>query len=335
MSRISASAGFRSIREFNHSIRLSTGQSPRDLRRSAGVQGLASEAGGAGGLVLRLPYRTPFDWAGLIAFLKRRAIPGVEAITDRRYQRTIELGQEPGYLTVEPDEAGSRLVVRLETNSYDGLGQTVERIRRIFDLGADPVQIASHLSRDSRLRELMAARPGLRVPGVWDGFEAAVMAVLGERLTAVAARRTLKRLVESFGTPVETPIQGLKFLFPTPEALEGADLSEFSRAGIGEAKASTLKKLAGSTLLQQLRSSTSRTLEEAISQLRLVEGIDESMAQSIAMRAFGEPDAFPAREIGLRRRLAGAGSLPTADEAVAMAAPWRPWRAYAAMYIAG
>ena len=335
MSRIAASAGFRSIREFNHSIRMSTGQSPRELRRSAGAQGFS---GDAGGLVLRLPYRMPFDWAGLIAFLKRRAIPGVEAVTDRRYQRTIQvgqLGQEPGYLTVEPDEAGSRLVVRLETNSYDGLGQTVERIRRIFDLGADPVQIASHLSRDDKLRDLLAARPGLRVPGVWDGFEAAVMAVLGERLTGVAARNTVRRLVERFGTPVETPIRGLKFLFPTPDALAKADLAEFSCIGISEARTSTLKKLAGTAVLQELRSSASKTLEEAVSQLRLVDGIDESTAHCIAMRAFGEPDAFPAREIGLRRRLAGAGSLPTAEEAAAMAAPWRPWRAYAAMYVAG
>jgi AraC family transcriptional regulator of adaptative response / DNA-3-methyladenine glycosylase II len=332
MTQIATSAGFRSIREFNHAVRLSTGQSPRELRR---ISGVARPAGGSSGLVLRLPYRTPFDWSSLIAFLKRRAIPGVEVVTNGSYQRTIVMGGEPGYFTVEPDIAGSRLVVRLETSSYAGLAQTVERIRRIFDLGADPIQIASHLSRDPKLRWLMKRRPGLRVPGVWDGFEAAVLAVLGEKLTAAARSRTIRRLVERFGRPVTTPLRGLTHLFPRPEALAGASLVELVRLGINEPRAATLRKLAGNALRTHLRNSTSRTLEDVVGPLLLACEMDESKAQYIAMRAFGEPDAFPSKDLVLRRKLSGKKPLLSSEQTLTIAEGWRPWRAYAAMNIAG
>jgi AraC family transcriptional regulator of adaptative response / DNA-3-methyladenine glycosylase II len=207
MSQIAFCSGFKSIRDFNHAIRLSTGQSPSELRRAAGAPQSSARSSG---LELRLPYRRPFDWSSLIAFLRRRAIPGVEFVTENSYQRTIEIGGVPGFLTVKPDTTGPRMLVSLETKGAKGLERAVERIRRIFDLGADPVQIASHLSRDTELQQLLKRRPGLRVPGVWDGFEAAVLAVLGQKLTSAGSKRSVTRLVQMFGTPVDSPIRGLR-----------------------------------------------------------------------------------------------------------------------------
>jgi AraC family transcriptional regulator of adaptative response / DNA-3-methyladenine glycosylase II len=224
---------------------------------------------------------------------------------------------------------GSRLLALLEAGSYEGLGQTVERIRRIFDLGADPIQIASHLSRDPKLRQLVRRRPVLRVPGVWDGFEAAVLAVLGQKLTMPGSKRVVTRLVQVFGTPVNTPVRGLKYLFPRPEILVHADLS---KAGISDSSARVLRKLACSTMRKHLTFSTLRTLERTVSQLAAVHGIDESTAHYIAMRAFGEPDAFPAKEPGLRRRLAELMPIASPVHAIHVAERWRPWRAYAAMH---
>jgi len=336
MTEIAFCSGFRSVREFNHAMRLSTGQSPTAMRRVAGtVRPPARTAGSAarlGGLELRLPYREPFDWARLIGFLRERAIRGVEVVKAGSYQRTIVIGGAPGILTVRPDKAGSRLVVQLEAGSYEGLAQTVERIRRIFDLGADPIRIANHLSRDPGLRAVVKRHPGLRVPGVWDGFEAAVAAVLGQRLTVAGRRGAVERLVQMFGTPMETPVRGLRYLFPQPEALVHGDLS---RVGIVGASADALRRLAVCAMKRQLSFATSRSLEEAVSQVDAVSGIDESTAQYIAMRAFGEPDAFPAGEIRLRRRVAGAGRAAPAAEAIRTAEAWRPWRAYAAMHLAG
>jgi AraC family transcriptional regulator of adaptative response / DNA-3-methyladenine glycosylase II len=267
----------------------------------------------------------------LISFLKQRAIPGVEFVTESSYQRTIEIAGVPGFLTVRPDKTGPRLLLHLETSSYEGLAQTVERIRRIFDLGADPIQIANYLSHDPILRPLVKRRPGLRVPGVWDGFEAAVLAVLGQKLTAPGPRATVKRLVQIFGTPVDTSVRGSKYLFPRPELLADADLSA---AGVGQASAHTLRKLACATIRRRLKFTTSSTLEQAVSQVKAIGGINESTAHYIAMRAFGEPDAFPARELGLRRSLAGSNPLVSPAQAIDLADQWRPWRAYAAMHFA-
>jgi AraC family transcriptional regulator of adaptative response / DNA-3-methyladenine glycosylase II len=264
-------------------------------------------------------------------FLKERAVPGVELVTLDSYQRTIEVSGAPGTLTVRPDNAGPRLMVRLEVRNFEGLVQTVERVRCIFDLSADPIQIASHLSADPVLRRLLKLRPGLRVPGAWDGFEAAALAVLGQTLTKPGARKQAARLVEVFGRPISTPIQGLNYLFPSAEILARADLS---RAGISDSHAIVLRKLARATVGRRLTFSTLRTLEQIVFQLGDICGIDGSTANYIAMRAFGEPDAFPANELGHRRRLSLEGPLQPRAETTRVADEWRPWRAYAAMHFA-
>ena len=163
------------------------------------------------------------------------------------------------------------------------------------------------------------------------GFEAAVLAVVGQTLTAPGARKTVARLVRAFGRPINTPVQGLDFLFPGPEILARADLS---RAGIGDSQAIVLRRLSRATVEGRLTSSTLRTLEQIVSQLGEVCGIDDSTANYIAMRAFGEPDAFPARGLGRSRKLSSEGApLPRAGPMRA-ADEWRPWRAYAAMHFA-
>src|SRR5579863_6843916 len=321
MTQIAFCSGFKSIREFNHAVRLSTGQSPTELRRAAAPPSSARPSG----LELRLPYRRPFDWGSLIAFLKRRAIPGVEFVTENSYQRTIEVAGMVGFLTVKPDSTGPRLVVNLETKGSKGLEHTVERIRRIFDLGADPIQIGNHLSRDPRLRQLLKLRPGLRVPGVWDGFETAVLAVMGQKLTAPGSKRSVTHLVQMFGTPVDTPIRGLKYLFPRPEVLARGDLS---RLRISDDRAEILRNLACSTARRHLTFSTLPTLEQTVSRVETACGVDESTAHYIAMRAFGEPDAFPSKEPALRRTLAGLNPSMSPAEAIDLTDQWRPWRAY-------
>jgi AraC family transcriptional regulator of adaptative response / DNA-3-methyladenine glycosylase II len=297
MTEIAFHSGFKSIREYNHAVRSSTGHSPSELRRAAGTTRVLNTQGG---LELHLPYRNPFDWKNLTSFLSHRAIPGVEVVTETSYQRTIEIGGVPGLFSATRDEAQSRLVVHLEIGNYKGLAQTVERIRRIFDLGADLTQIGSHLSTDPNLRPLLEMRPGLRVPGVWDGFEAVVLAVLGETLTTRGPNKVVTRLVQMFGKRLDTPVPGLTYLFPSPEVLAAADLS---RVGITEACANTLRKLA--------RFATTGTLDQVVGQ------VSDFTANYIAMRALADPDAFPSVD----------------SQTGTLAERWRPWRAYAAMYI--
>jgi len=309
MTEIAFSAGFRSIREFNHAIHESTGQSPTELRRKSGA------VSGNAGLELHLPFREPFAWVELLAFLKARAVLGVEKVSDNTYRRTIELAGSRGTLAVSQIASGPRLLVQLDLDRLDNLAQIVERIRRLFDLGADPLRIAALLSQDPQLRARVERRPGLRVPGVWDGFEAAVLAALGQRLTAPGSRKLVAAFVKLFGIPIETSITGLAYLFPRAEALLDADLA---KAGMSDAQATTLRELARRAASKQLNFGGAKTLEETVAQIRLAGGFDESTANYIAMRAAGEPDAFPADEL----------------RPGAAAETWRPWRAYAAMHLA-
>jgi AraC family transcriptional regulator of adaptative response / DNA-3-methyladenine glycosylase II len=310
MTEIAFHSGFKSIREFNHAFRTSVGQSPSQLRLAKGAsRAIALQRG----LELRLPYRTPFDWQSLLAFLEQRAIPRIELVSGNVYQRTIEIDGARGFFSAQPDETESRLRVHLELSSYEAMPQAVERIRRIFDLGADPARIARHLSRDPKLRASVQLHPGLRVPGVWDGFEAAVLAILGQTLGAPGPKKMMARFVRIFGSPIKTPVHGLDLLFPTPEALAASDLS---KVGIAQGCALRLRKLTRPTVWKHLKFAIDTTLDETVSQLNTVTGIDESSAHYIVMRAFGEPDAFP---------LEGVASWETER--------WRPWRAYAAMHI--
>ena len=313
ITHLAGYAGFRSIRMFNHAMRATTGESPTELRRLQS----ASQAGSfQPGLIIRLAYRPPFHWPGLLAFLAARAIPGVESVQAGVYRRTIEMDGVTGTIEVRQDAEERQLVIHIQLSRYEPLMQVVERVRRIFDLAADPFQIASQLSRDPKLQPLLAAAPGLRVPGIWDGFEAAVRTALGERLADKAPRTALARLARTFGRPVRTSMPGLTHVFPGPHDLADAD---FAPAGIRDQAASTIRALARAVLQEDLTFDASMNLQDAIARVRVVPGISQLKAEYIAMRAFGEPDAFPV----------SATRFPRAADC------WRPWRAYAAMHLCG
>jgi AraC family transcriptional regulator of adaptative response / DNA-3-methyladenine glycosylase II len=318
MAEISLNAGFKSLRQFNHALLTIAGQSPTDLRRLRETSAVSSRRGE---FVMRLLYRPPFNWTALVAFLKPRATPGVELVQDNSYQRTVESDGGAGVIDVRHDQENTCLVVRIALPKYRGLLRVVERVRRVFDLAADPLQIASHLSRDPRLKPLLDDRPGLRVPGVWDGFEVAVRAALGQRLTVVDSNAVAGKLVRNFGRPIETSIDGLTHLFPRPEDLANADLVPL---GIARKAAALIHALARALCAKEFTFESSRTLQETISRWRAIEGVGEEMAHYIAMRACGEPDAFPLKPEQLRMKPEQLRSL---DE------EWRPWRAYAAMHL--
>jgi len=318
ITQIAASAGFRSIRQFNHAMLTTTGESPSELRRMRGVSQVPTPRPG---LLIRLAYRPPFHWGGLLNFLARRAVEGVESVQANSYRRTIEIdgvtgAGVTGALEVRHAAEERQLLVKMELPRYESLMQLVERVRRIFDLAADPFQIASQLSRDTTLKPSLAANPGLRVPGIWDGFEAAVRAILGERLGDQAPRAAVTRLARTFGRPVQTSIPELTHLFPGPADLAGADLGA---ARIGAEAAAMIRALADAVLKGSLSFEASMNLQDAIARMRAVPGISQRMADYVAMRAFGEPDAFPVPS----------GKVPFATEC------WRPWRAYAAMHLYG
>lgn len=328
IAQVAFSAGFASIRQFNHAMRATFRASPSELRRRRGGTHRAADGGR---LVVRLPFRPPLHWTAIIDFLKRRATPGVEVVEDGAYRRTIQVNGVAGVIELRPatDPGGSHLLLHVGLPRHEELLHVVERARRIFDLDADPLQISSQLQRSPQLAALVRRMPGLRVPGAWDAFELAVRAVLGQQVTVRGATTLAGRLVRAFGAP--TPLgDGLTHLFPSAATLAQADLTDI---GLPRARAATLRAVAQAVASGTLTLDARHGMDDTIARLCAIPGIGAWTAHYIAMRACGEPDAFPASDLGLRRAL-GNGSGPLTDAALnRLAEAWRPWRAYAAMYL--
>jgi AraC family transcriptional regulator, regulatory protein of adaptative response / DNA-3-methyladenine glycosylase II len=330
MTEVAAAAGFGSIRRFNEIFQQLYGRPPKAIRRT----GVAAESAATTGVVsVKLGYRSPYDWGAILSFLRARAIPGVEVVSSGRYARTIAFGDQRGILIVEP--AGRNcLKATIRFPNLENLPAIIARVRRLFDLAADPLAIDAHLSRDPVLAPLVAARPGLRVPGAWDGFELAVRAILGQQITVPAAAKLLGKLVLSYGEQISDPValdQGMTHVFPTPQQLAGIDLTAI---GMPKARRTALSALAAAAVADRLIFGPRRSLEEAIVQLRSLAGVGEWTAQYIAMRELREPDAFPAADIGLMRATSDeSGVRPSPAALLARAERWRPWRAYAALHL--
>jgi AraC family transcriptional regulator of adaptative response / DNA-3-methyladenine glycosylase II len=285
------------------------------------------------GVTLRLAYAGPYDWPAMLDFFGHRAIAGVETVADGRYRRSIEVGGRHGFVDVRPAVRGSALEATIVFPDVRALASIVGRIRRMFDLSADIESIGADLSRDPQLRPIVAARPGLRVPGAWDGFELAVRAILGQQITVGGARELGGRLVGRHGDrlAVDDAPPGLTAVFPGPARLAAADLTTL---GLPGARARTITNLAAAVTAEPILLEEGEGLEAAVRRLRLLPGIGEWTAQYIAIRAIREPDAFPAADVGLLRATASSdGVRPKPAELLERAEAWRPWRAYAAQHL--
>jgi AraC family transcriptional regulator of adaptative response / DNA-3-methyladenine glycosylase II len=336
MTEIALAAGFRSVRQFNHAVRATFRAAPTVLRRKRRAGSRSAE-----GLVVRLPFRPPLDWDALLAFLAARAVPGVEAVGGGMYRRTVAVGggvarngsaSAAGDVgTIAVSRGGpAHLCLRVALPTTRGLLAAVDRVRRVFDLAADPHAIGRQLRRSARLRPLIRARPGLRVPGAWDPFELAVRAVLGQQVTVRGATTLAGRLVEGWGRPIAGGEPGLTHLFPTPAALAGADVE---RIGLPRARAATIRALAAAVASGALVLDGAAGLDDAIARLAALPGVGPWTAHYVAMRALGEPDAFPAGDLGVRRALGNGRGPLTASAAERAAEAWRPWRAYAVFHL--
>jgi AraC family transcriptional regulator of adaptative response / DNA-3-methyladenine glycosylase II len=318
MTRIALASGFGSVKRFNVLVKQVFGATPTQLRQRA-----QTVPANGNTLVYRLAYRPPYDWEGLIGFLEGRAIPGVEEVTATAYRRTIIAHGHPGTLEVEPDGRRNFMLLKVSLPDLDGAIGLVARVRRMFDCGADPDAIGSHLADDPALAPLVKRRPGLRLPSAWDPFEMAVRAILGQQISVAGATTIAGRLVEKLGTPLDAPAGGLTHLFPAPATVAAADLGGL---GLTAKRVETVKTLAAAVASGRLELDAPRGVEDFVSRMIEVPGIGPWTAHYVAMRALGEPDAFPASDLGLKH------AMPAVDLA-ARAENWRPWRAYAALHL--
>jgi AraC family transcriptional regulator of adaptative response / DNA-3-methyladenine glycosylase II len=321
MEQVALAAGFGSVRHFNATICETYKRTPTHIRKLAHQAAIEPD----NEYLFRLRFRRPFDWNRMLAFLSLRATPGVEVVEAGCYRRTISLDGLSGSIEAVLEKDESAIRVRICFADPRRLFFIIERVRYMFDLNADPYEIAGQLGADPLLAKQVALTSGLRVPGCWDGFELAVRAVLGQQVTVRGASTLAGRLVREFGAAV-APRRGLTHLFPLPGVLADADLA---RIGLPAARAKTIRGLASAVSDGRMSFAGVVDVADFLIRFRQLPGIGDWTAQYVAMRAFGDPDAFPSGDLGLLR----AAAIRHARELEERSHAWRPWRAYAAMYL--
>jgi AraC family transcriptional regulator of adaptative response / DNA-3-methyladenine glycosylase II len=324
MAEIAFAAGFTSLRQFNDTIRSVYAVRPTQLRARSARRRPADPA--AGVLTLRLPVRPPFDAAGLFGFFAARAVPGVELADERGYARTLRLAH--GVATVEVRAEGDQLIARLRLADLRDLASAVARLRRLADLDADPIAVDQRLAADPALASVVAAAPGIRLPGCVEPAEIVLRALLGQQVTVAAARTAAARLVEALGEPVDTPVAGMSRLFPTPArvAERGAEVLR-GPARRTESIIHVAAALAGGSL----RVHAGRDPDELRAELLDQPGIGAWTAGYVLMRVLGATDELLLTDVALRNGAAALGLSP--DTLAAHAGRWRPWRSYAGMHL--
>lgn len=330
MAQVALAAGFGSVRRFNDVFRHTYERTPSAFKRGRSDAHDDPLADGPA-VTLKLAYSPPYDFASLLEFLALRAIPGVERVADGVYTRSFALGAARGTVSVSALAHEPALSARIRTTDVAALSRIVARLRRLFDLDADSATIDAQLARSKPLAVRVRARPGVRVPGAWDGFELAVRAVLGQQISVKAATTIAGRIVARCGRPLaddEGAPAAPRMLFPTPRALAAADLTSL---GLTSARSSALRALGARIADDERLLHAAETLPESLKKLTSLPGFGPWTAQYVAMRALREPDAFPTGDLGLLRALAENGVRPTPKRLGELAEAWRPFRAYAAL----
>ena len=276
-----------------------------------------------------LAYQPPYDWPAMLGFLSARAIAGLETVADGVYSRGIELNGTHGTFSIRPATSDA-LELTLNFPDPNGVPEIVAKVRRMFDLDADLATIHRQLiSVDPLMARLIAQRPGLRVPGAWDGLELAIRAVLGQQITVVAAIRLAGKLVAQYGAPLGRPLPGLSHVFPSAAVLAGADLAAL---GMPKSRGRTLSGVAQALLDDPRLFEPGR--EGGVARLLALHGIGDWTAQYIALRQLREMDGFPNGDVGLINALAALEGGPvTARQLQSRGEAWRPYRGYAAQVL--
>ena len=350
MGEVAFAAGFASIRTFNDTVRDVFALSPSELRERgsrgrhhppstgpAAATGLRAapvaerqdaSASLTATLALRLPFRSPLLPDSLFGHLAATAIPGVEEWRDGAYRRTLRLPHGPGIVALRP--LPDYIDCRLALTDLRDLASAISRCRRLLDLDADPVAVGDLLSTDAQLAPLISKAPGRRVPRTVDADEFALRAVLGQQVSTAAARTHGARLAAAFGEPVADPAGRLTRLFPEPAALASLDPGDLA---LPRSRRESFAALALTLAAGHIDLSVGGDWNEARAQLAALPGIGPWTVETIAMRGLGDPDAFPAADLGVRAAARDLGLPAGAAALTEYAAAWRPWRSYAVQYL--
>lgn len=326
MTEVASASGFGSLRRFNDVVQREFGASPTQLREPAGV------SSGNGAMSLTLKAKGPSGWSSLFAFYEARTIPGIETATDGRYVRIMRTANGVAGVAVTKAQ-GDTVQIALTGAKVGELYAITRRVRRALDLDTDVAAVARALATDKTLAPALASTKALRLPGAWDPFELAVRAMLGQQISVKAARTLAGRIVARFGEGVPPNLRaaGVTHAFPAASAIADAAVADVTSLGLTTARAKALIGLAMAVARDPTIFAPAPSLHALIEKLCALEGVGPWTAHYIALRAFGESDAFPASDLGLRKAYGAlSGVVPSAQELERRAEQWSPWRGYAA-----
>ncbi len=324
---IALSSGYRSVRRFNDHFKGVYDRSPSTVRGSRRNSGMSSQKARveASGFRLKLAYRPPFDYAGILGFLKVRAIPGVEAVSETQYSRTIRIGDEIGRLNIENSPESRCLNVHIEIGEAAQLFAVLEKVKRLFDLTADPIEISQRFNDDKIMAKLAKQNPGQRVPGSWDPFEIAVRAIVGQQVSVKGATTVMGRIATRYGDETS---KGL--CFPSADVLSELDPLTLS---MPVKRAQAIKDMSTAVAGGDIDLGANASPEILMSQLVAIKGIGPWTAQYIAMRALNDPDAFLHGDLVLLKVSSAIFNIDKSKDLLKRSNDWRPWRAYAGMHL--
>jgi AraC family transcriptional regulator, regulatory protein of adaptative response / DNA-3-methyladenine glycosylase II len=327
---VAFAAGFSSIRQFNDTVRFVFENTPTALRQRAanGSGSLKSGANSPGAVCLRLPVRTPFAYEGVFGHLAAGTVPGCEEVRGGAYRRSLRLPAGSAVVTLTP--AVDHVRCQLVLDDFRDLTTAIARCRRLLDLDADPEAVVDALTGDPDLAPVVEKAPGQRIPRTVDEAELAVRAVLGQQVSTNAARTHAGRLVAAYGQPVHDSGGALTHTFPSVEQLAEIDPIHLA---VPEARRRTLSALVAGLADGSIVLDAGSDWGSARGQLLALPGIGPWTAEVIAMRGLGDPDAFPASDLGLRLAAEQVGLPPDQRKLIARSASWRPWRSYATQHL--
>lgn len=281
--------------------------------------------------MIELPYHPPWDWQQFHHHFAVRLLPGVEYLDEFGYSRTFSLDGTSGWLHVQPLVERPALSLTLSESCASAELSLTARVRKMFDLDTDPAALVRHFSSDPALGPRVAANSHLRLPAAFDPFEQAVRAIVGQQVSIKAAVTITRRLVDRLGTPLANPPQPmLDRLFPTPEAIAGATLENI---GMPAKRLAALQRFSAAVAEGGLELHIEDGADAFVRRLCELPGIGPWTAQYIALRGFGEADAFPASDLGLIKAPLWGPTGMTPRALASRAESWRPYRAYAAIHL--